>query len=53
MVTPVFSIFAPDYLLPQVMKSTHIYRGWTKDILSLMVPNLGFSFDPEGSQPLI
>jgi hypothetical protein len=37
-----FLIFAPDFLYPQVMKSTPIYRGWKRDVLSLLVPNLDF-----------
>ena len=34
------------------MKSILIYRGWKRDILSLMVPNLSPWFDTEGSQSL-
>jgi hypothetical protein len=37
----VFSIFTPNFLLLQTMKSTLIYRGWKMDVSSLMVPNLG------------
>jgi len=48
-----FANFAPLFLLPQAMKSTSIYRGWTRDILSLMVPNLGPWLDPEGSPSLV
>jgi hypothetical protein len=31
------------------MKSTPIYMGWKKNILSLMVPNLSHWFNSEGS----
>ena len=37
-----FLIFAPDFLHPQAMKSTPIYKGWKRDVLSLLVPNLDF-----------
>ena len=33
-------LFGPDFLLPRAMKSDPIYRGWTRDILSLMISNL-------------
>jgi len=29
-----FINFGPDFLVPQTMKSTPIYKGWKKDILS-------------------
>jgi hypothetical protein len=29
-----FINFGPDFLLPQTMKSTPIYKGWKMDILS-------------------
>jgi hypothetical protein len=34
------------------MESTPIYRGWKRDMLSFMVPNLGPWFSLERSQPL-
>jgi hypothetical protein len=35
-----------------VMEFTHIYWGWKRDILSLMMSNLDPWSNPEGSQPL-
>jgi hypothetical protein len=35
-----FVNFALAFLLLQAMESTPIYRGWKRDMLSLMVPNL-------------
>jgi len=37
----VLANFGPEFLLLQAMKCTPIYRRWKRDILSLMVPNLG------------
>ena len=47
-----FGNFGPDFLLPQAMKSTPIYRGYKMDISSLLMPNLGPWFILVGSQPL-
>jgi len=33
--------FAPNFLHSLVMESTSIYKGWKRDILYLMVSNLG------------
>jgi hypothetical protein len=44
-----FVDFEPGFLLPRTMKSTPIYRGWKKNMLSFMVPNLGPKFSWEGS----
>jgi hypothetical protein len=32
-----FSLFAPEFLHAQAMKSISIYRGWRREVLSLMV----------------
>jgi hypothetical protein len=40
------------FLLSLAMESTPIYKGWKKDILFLMVSNIGPWFDPKESQPL-
>jgi hypothetical protein len=45
--TRFFLFFAPDFLLLQTMKSISIYRGWKRDVLSLLVPNLSLWFAPE------
>ena len=34
------------------LESTLIYRGWKRNILSLLRTNLGIWFEPEWSQPL-
>jgi len=47
-----FINFSPNFLHTQGMESTPIYRGWKRNILSLMVSNLGPWFSPGGSQPL-
>jgi len=44
-----FSNFGFRFLPSQTMKSTHIYGWWKRDILSLMVPNIGPLFDSERS----
>jgi hypothetical protein len=36
-----FVNFAPNFLHSLVMESTSIYKGWKRDILYLMVSNLG------------
>jgi len=35
------------------MKIKYIYKGWKRDTLSLMVPNLSPWFDPKASQLLV
>ena len=45
--------FGPNFLLPQIMKIKSIYRRGKRDILSLVVPNLGHWFDPKASQLLV
>jgi hypothetical protein len=40
------------FLFPQDMKSSFIYKGWKRDVWSLLVRNLGPGFDLKGSQPL-
>jgi len=35
----VFAIFGLDFLLPQAIKSTSIYRRWNRAILSTMEKN--------------
>jgi len=47
-----FVIFGPDFLLPQVIKSTFIYRRWKRAILSTLEKNCSPWFGWEGSQPL-
>jgi len=44
--------FGPDFLLPQAIKSTSIYRRWKREILSTMEKNFSSWFRWEGSQPL-
>jgi hypothetical protein len=39
-----FADFGPNFLLAQAMKCTPIYRRWKRDILSLMVTNIGLWF---------
>jgi len=34
-----FTIFGPDFLLPQAMKSTSIYKWWKRVILSTQGKN--------------
>jgi hypothetical protein len=34
-----FAIFGPDFLLPQAIKSTSIYRSWKREIFSTMEKN--------------
>jgi hypothetical protein len=48
-----FAIFGPRFLHPWSMKITSIYRWWKRDILSLLVPNVGPWFDPKALQPLL
>lgn len=36
-----FIDFEPNFIHPQAMKFTLIYRRWKRDVLSLQVPNLG------------
>jgi len=36
-----FLIFTLDFLPVQSMEFTLIYKGWKRDILFLMMPNLG------------
>jgi len=45
--------FEPDFLPSQGMKCTRIYRRSKRNNLYLMVPNRGFWFAWEGSQPLV
>jgi hypothetical protein len=47
-----FVNFAPDFLHAQAMKFTSIYRGWKRDILSLIIQNLSHWFSLDGSQLL-
>jgi hypothetical protein len=42
-----FSIFSPDFLPHQAMKSTRIYRGWKRGIFSLMVLNFAMKSTPK------
>jgi hypothetical protein len=39
-----FADFGPNFLLAQAMKCTPIYRRRKRDILSLMVTNIGLWF---------
>jgi hypothetical protein len=48
-----FIFFSPNFLLIPIMKSISIYRGWKRDVLSPLMPNLGPWFDPERSHPLV
>ena len=41
--------FPPNFIAPQYSKSTSIYRGWKRNILSLSGTNLGPWFKLEGS----
>jgi hypothetical protein len=36
--------FGLDFLHTQAMKSTVIFRGWRREVFSLITPNLGFCF---------
>jgi hypothetical protein len=47
-----FAIFGLDFLLPQTIKSTSIYRRWKRAILSTMEKNFSPCFRWEGSQLL-
>jgi len=42
--------FGLDFLHTQAMKSTVIFRGWRREVFSLITPNLGFCFGWEWSQ---
>jgi len=44
-----FAIFGPDFLLPQAIKSTSIYRRWKREIFSTMEKN--FSPYSDGKDP--
>jgi hypothetical protein len=44
--------FGPDFLLPQAIKSTSIYRRWKREIFSTMEKTFSPWFRWEGPQPL-